>query len=190
MHPVHFLKNQGVARTGGPDAAFDHVVVGAGVMGAATARVLAKAGARVLLLEQFRLGHKRGSSHGASRIFRFSYPDPRYVTMAQEALPLWRELERESDHELLTTTGGYDAGHGVEANAAALRAAGARYELIDGAEACRRHPFLALPPHEPVLFQPEGGFARAEATIRALVSSAVAHGAVLREDTAVGSLSD
>ena len=49
---------------------FDAVVVGAGVMGAATARSLARGGKRVALLEQFDVGHSNGSSHGSSRIFR------------------------------------------------------------------------------------------------------------------------
>lgn len=51
----------------------DHVVVGAGVVGAATARALARAGARVLLVERGTRGHDRGSSHGASRIVRRGY---------------------------------------------------------------------------------------------------------------------
>ena len=69
------------------------VVVGAGVMGLATARALAGAGRRVAVLEQFRVGNDRGSSHGSSRIVSLSYPEARWVRLAQEAYPLWRELE-------------------------------------------------------------------------------------------------
>jgi len=43
----------------------DVVVVGAGVMGSATAWRLAARGHDVVLLEQFDLCHDRGSSHGA-----------------------------------------------------------------------------------------------------------------------------
>ena len=43
------------------------VVVGAGVMGSATAHALARQGRDVLLVEQFEVGHERGSSHGRSR---------------------------------------------------------------------------------------------------------------------------
>ena len=74
----------------------DIVVVGGGITGAATARALAQSGRGVLLLEQLALGHDRGSSHGASRIFRLSYPDAHYVRLAQGALEAWRELEDES----------------------------------------------------------------------------------------------
>ena len=57
-------------------------VVGAGLLGSATARALAARGVPALLFEQFALGHTRGSSHGATRIFRYSYPDPCYVEMS------------------------------------------------------------------------------------------------------------
>ncbi|TMK83691.1 MAG: FAD-dependent oxidoreductase [Actinobacteria bacterium] len=53
----------------------DVVVVGAGVMGAAAAWRLARAGRDVMLLEQFEVGHDHGSSHGAARVFRFSYDE-------------------------------------------------------------------------------------------------------------------
>ena len=53
-------------------------VVGSGVLGSATARALGARGVPALLLEQFGLGHARGSSHGATRIIRqayFEHPD-------------------------------------------------------------------------------------------------------------------
>ena len=72
----------------------DIVVVGAGIAGVATARALAGYPGSVLLLEQFGLGHTRGSSHGTSRIFRLNYPDERFVRMALAADAAWRELAR------------------------------------------------------------------------------------------------
>ena len=56
-------------------------VVGCGVIGAATARALALRGHDVTVYEQFEPGHARGSSHGATRIYRFSYPLEMYVGM-------------------------------------------------------------------------------------------------------------
>ncbi|MFY9586602.1 MAG: FAD-dependent oxidoreductase, partial [Actinomycetota bacterium] len=55
------------------------VVIGAGVMGSSTAWALARRGTDVVVLEQFHAGHDRGSSHGASRIFRLAYEDPLYA---------------------------------------------------------------------------------------------------------------
>ena len=91
-----------------PDA--EVVIVGAGVMGLATARALALAGREVVLCEQFEVGHERGSSHGGSRIVRLSYPEERYVRLAQEAYPLWRELEAECGRALLEQPGSLDLG--------------------------------------------------------------------------------
>jgi glycine/D-amino acid oxidase-like deaminating enzyme len=49
-----------------------NVVLGAGAMGSATAYQLARRGEPVLLVEQFAIGHDRGSSHGLARITRHS----------------------------------------------------------------------------------------------------------------------
>jgi len=119
----------------------DVVVVGGGAMGSAAAWCLARDGRSVALLERFDAGHKRGSSHGRSRIFRLAYPDPFYVELAQWALPLWRELEEDAGEALLTTTGGVDHGPaaGVHAVAHALAAQGARYELMDANAAAERY---------------------------------------------------
>lgn len=76
-------------------------VVGAGVMGSATAWALAARGADVTLYEQFDDGHVHGSSHGRTRIFRLAYPEQHWVAFAEEALAGWRELEHETGRELL-----------------------------------------------------------------------------------------
>ena len=115
----------------------DIVVVGAGITGVATARSLAQSGRGVVLVEQFALGHDRGSSHGASRIFRLSYPDPHYVRLAQGALQSWRELEAEVGEELIVRTGGLDFGPVAVENARALAACGVSHELLSGAEVAR-----------------------------------------------------
>jgi sarcosine oxidase len=68
-------------------------IVGAGVMGCATAWALRERGAEVTLHEQFGLDHDRGSSHGRTRIFRIAYPDPAWIRFAREAYAGWQELD-------------------------------------------------------------------------------------------------
>jgi sarcosine oxidase len=68
-------------------------VVGAGVMGCATAWALRERGAEVRVHEQFALDHDRGSSHGRTRIFRVAYPDAYWVRFAQEAYAGWNALD-------------------------------------------------------------------------------------------------
>ena len=81
------------------------IVIGAGIMGSATAHALARDGRDVLLVEQFHVGHERGSSHGRSRIVRLAYPEVEFVELAKEAFAGWRELEQESGRELLELNG-------------------------------------------------------------------------------------
>jgi sarcosine oxidase len=166
----------------------DVVVVGAGIAGAATARHLARASREVVLIEQFEIGHKRGSSHGSSRIFRFAYDDPMYVEMAKKSLPLWRELEAESGRELIVTTGGFDRADDLGAHVRALEANRVEYELIDSAEATQRYPCIRFPSGEKVLFQADAGITRADDAVAAAADAAVANGAELRQRTAVHSI--
>src|ERR671939_1253848 len=114
------------------------VVVGAGIAGLATAWALARSGCDVLVLEQFEVGHARGSSHGHARIFRLVYDDPRYVRLAQRALPLWRELERETGRQVLRTTGSVDLGPGLEERRGALEGCGVEFEVLAAAELMAR----------------------------------------------------
>ena len=160
------------------------VVVGAGIMGAATAHALARAGRDVLVLEQLRVGHTRGSSHGASRIFRLAYPDAAWVRLAQEARDGWRRLERETGETLLTLTGLADVVADVAPHAAALDACGVAWELLD-AGAARARLGLAVPQTASVVLQPEAGIAHADRAWHAFVAAA---GVVVREEAAVTAL--
>src|SRR6516225_8093368 len=83
-----------------------NAIIGAGAMGAATAYHLARRGEPVVLVEQFELGHTRGSSHGAARITRHSYADPRYARLMPAAFRAWRELEADAGEALYIRTGG------------------------------------------------------------------------------------
>ena len=162
------------------------VVVGAGVMGLAAARELARAGRAVALVEQFRIGHDRGSSHGRSRIFRLSYPDPRWVRLAQEAVPLWDELEAEAGETLIERHGSLDLGD-WRPNRNALAETGIAFEILAGTEIKRRFP-LAVAAGETGLFQVDGGIVRADAALAALHASAAAAGAQLLEETCIEAL--
>ncbi len=82
------------------------VVLGAGAMGSATAYHLARRGEPVILIDQFALGHDRGSSHGAARIIRHSYADPAYARLMLDAFRAWRELEADAGQPLYIRTGG------------------------------------------------------------------------------------
>jgi sarcosine oxidase/L-pipecolate oxidase len=76
------------------DVTYDVIVVGAGIMGSATAWELARRGQKVVLLEQFDFLHRRGSSHGESRIIRRTYPQDYYsVSQMLRFFPLTTRLK-------------------------------------------------------------------------------------------------
>jgi len=166
------------------------VVVGAGIMGSAAAYALARQGHDVLLVEQFRVGHEHGSSHGRSRIVRLAYPEVEFVVLAKEALAGWRELEQESGRELLELNGLLElVESSAQSTAGALEAAGAQYELLDADGARSRWP-VGVPDGWTALFQPEAGIVRADLAHRAFIDRALAHGARLEEETRVESLDE
>src|SRR6185503_21020152 len=152
-------------------------------VGAAAAYHLAGRGERALLLEQFRVGHNRGSSHGESRIIRHTYSSPDYASLAPAAFEMWRDLEAESGSELLKMTGGLDLGTATNpaliACRDALDAAGFAFEWLEGESAQRATPQFNLPEGYAVLRQSGAGILHAARCVAALVSSAVARGAVL-----------
>ena len=97
-----------LAMTGRPMNTGTSWSIGLGALGSAAAMHLARRGKRVLGLERFELGHKRGASHDTSRILRHSYHTPAYVRLTQEAYDDWADLERWSGEQLVTVVGGLD----------------------------------------------------------------------------------
>jgi sarcosine oxidase len=82
---------------------YDAIVLGLGGMGSAAAYHLAACGASVLGLEQFPLVHRRGSSHGHTRIIRTAYYEhPDYVPLVRRSFMLWHELGAQLGRKLLT----------------------------------------------------------------------------------------
>jgi sarcosine oxidase len=143
-------------------------VVGAGVMGLATAHALAREGRDVVVYEQFARGHARGSSHGRTRIFRLAYPDPEWIRFAQEAYDAWRRLERETGVQLLELNGLLEIVDELEhSSAAALDAAGVEWQRLDPDEVARRYP-LRVPDGHFAVLQPKAGIVHADRALAAL----------------------
>jgi sarcosine oxidase len=154
-------------------------------MGSATARALGARGVPTLLLEQFGLGHARGSSHGATRIFRLSHPDPGYVRMAVLAGAAWGRLERAAGEELVVTTGGLDAGPAAEDCAPALAECDVEHAWLDAGQIRARFPGIAARPGERMLFQPDSGVCLAGRAVAALQRLAARDGVSIRAHTPV-----
>jgi sarcosine oxidase len=148
-------------------SSFEVAVIGLGAMGSAALFHLARRGVKAVGIEQFTPGHDRGSSHGESRAIRLGYFEhPSYVPLVRSAYDGWREVEQLTGETVLTTTGIVEAGRpGSQLVAGSLEACllhGLEHELLSPAEVRRRFPAIELPDDYSAMFQPQGGFVRAD----------------------------
>jgi sarcosine oxidase len=164
---------------------YNAIVIGLGAMGSATLYHLAQRGWRVLGLEQFTPGHKRGSSHGDSRIIRETYFEhPLYVPLVQRAHELWRELEHKSASSLMTITGGIMIGPPdgviVPGTLRSAKEHALPHEVLTPADVRERFPAFRLDKGLVAVFDPRAGFLDPEASNRAHIKLAQDAGAEAR----------
>jgi monomeric sarcosine oxidase len=164
-------------------------VLGAGGVGSAAARFLAREGHSVLVFEQFGSDDERISSYGSSRLIRKTYADELYVSLMEQAYPLWDELQREVGEPLFVRTGGLFFGPSehpeMTAIRSSLKARNISFEELDATASARKFPQIRLASGEAAVFDPAAGLLHASACVRANLRSATSHGAQVHTHTAV-----
>lgn len=163
---------------------WDAIVIGTGGVGSFALRALARRGLKVLGLERFELGHDRGSSHGATRVFRHAYFEHAdYVPLLAQSTRVFRELQSDRATPLVETCGTLLIGHeDSDVLAAAHEAArihGIPVESIPREAFAERYPLFDLPSDNKGLLELGGGFVRPEDAVRSAAEDAQAHGAEL-----------
>ena len=175
---------------------YEYIVIGLGGIGSGAAYWLSRrAGADVLDLEQFEIGHVRGASQDHSRIIRLAYHTPGYVELAKHAYLAWSTLEQDAREKLILKTGGLDIAPDDGAIALSdysnsLAGAGVPFEYLDHAEVMRRWPQFRLTDDTHAVYQSESGIAPAAKCNVAHIRMAREHGALLRDRTPVSSIRD
>jgi sarcosine oxidase len=174
-------------------AQYDVAVIGLGAAGSAALRELARRGVRVAGFEQFTPGHDRGSSHGETRMIRLGYFEhPSYVPLLRRTYELWRALEHESGEPLLRVTGiveiGPSEGEIVSGTLRASREHALPHDVMSASETMRRFPAFRIPDSFAGVFQPDGGYVAVESSLAAMLKSAQAGGAEIRDGEAVRSI--
>jgi monomeric sarcosine oxidase len=170
---------------------YEYIVLGLGGLGSGAAYWLSRAaGAEVLGIEQFELGHVRGESQDHSRIIRLSYHTPEYVELAKLAYDAWNTLERESGDRVVLKTGGLDfARHDsripLDTYRSAMSACNVHYEDLDADEIMKRWPQFTLGDDIQGLYQEQSGIAMAARANEAHRKMARANGATLIDRTPV-----
>ena len=154
------------------------IVIGVGGMGSAACVELARRGVSVLGIEQFRLGHDRGSSHGESRIIRKAYFEhPDYVPLLHRAYELWNKLEKDAGRNLFRPTGlvlsGPADGETIQGARLSAEQHGIELQNFTANEALKRFPGFVFPAEHDVAFEPGAGTLLVDDCVQAQIDEAV-----------------
>ena len=169
---------------------YDAIVIGVGGMGSAAIYHLAKRGWKVLGLEQYSIPNDLGSSHGHSRMIRYTLQEhPSYVPLVRRAYQLWHELEDSAGETLMVTTGSVRAGPPdspfFKGAKEACDVHGIPYEILTATEVNKRFPGYRFPDEISSVYQADGGFLLPERCILDHVWAAKEAGAEVHEHEAV-----
>lgn len=165
-----------------------YVIIGAGLMGSATAWKLADRGHQVTILERSTPANANGSSHGSARILRYAYPDAFYTQLMVSAAVEWALLESESQSRLISPTGAVDFGTMRMPGhlASVLNEVGVENVLLTAKQARDRWPHIAF--DTDVVWHAGAGVVDPERSVNAMLSLAERNGAVLHNDWTVASV--
>jgi len=180
----------------------DALIVGLGAMGAATALHLARAGLNVIALDQFTPPHAMGSTHGETRITRQAIGEgEQFVPLALRSHQLWREIEAETGGHLFNACGGLVMTRGGQMSRLhdqqdflgnTIRAAerfDIAHERWNATDIAAHYPQFVLQGDETAYFEPGAGYVSPEACVKAQLQLAARHGATLRFNDKVTSIS-
>lgn len=144
-------------------------MIGAGIVGLATAYALSERGVRARVYESGVPGN--GQSGGESRIFRHTHDDPRLVRLTVTARAVWREWSERLGVELVSDDGVVALGETARRRMGVLReVGGVPARAIDEAELADRLPPLAAYAG-PATLDEAGGAIRTGGAITALAGA-------------------
>lgn len=166
------------------------LVVGGGVMGAASAYWLSRLGRQVTVFDRFNAPNSFGASGDHVRVFRLTYgKDSFYTDMAAKSLPLWLALNADSGQTLLMQNGvlelatqlkGYE-----EQSFSVLKEMKLPVEKLEKAEIRRHYPMINTRAIKFALFHKDGGMIWASKTVEALLHLAQKKGVKMRPKTEI-----
>ena len=156
---------------------FGALVIGGGINGFSALYHLQRLGAeRLGLIEQFSIGHDRGSSHGAARITRSAYGEPEYVRLMQWVhAEEWPRLEKDAGRQLRYPNPGLFIGPPCEyfnKYIQAVQQEGVDVEAVTPAEARSLYPQFTFENVETALLDRTAAIVSAQETMESLASLA------------------
>jgi sarcosine oxidase, subunit beta len=169
--------------------AYDFIVVGAGISGAATAYHLRKAGANVLLLE--RSEPASGGTGKSAAIIRQSYSTPLLVRLAHASIAMLARAKDELGQDAGLVQSGYcfliaaDMLEGARRNVAMQRDLGIVNQWCDGAGFAQHLPEINPNRIAAIVYEPHGGYADPVQATEAYIAAFRRLGGEFRVRTAV-----
>jgi len=179
---------------------YDVIIIGLGAMGSAAAYQLAKKGIKVLGIDQFSPPHNLGSTHGETRVTRKAIGEgAEYVPLTLRSYEIFREIETETNADLLTVTGGLILSnpngtanlHGnngfIETTVATAKKFEVKHRTLTAVEIAQNFPQFGLEGNEQGYFEDEMGFLRPENCVAAQLKLSEKYGATIsRNEKVVG----
>jgi monomeric sarcosine oxidase len=172
---------------------YNVIVVGGGVLGLSAAYSCAKAGKKVLVLEQDEFFNQSGSSADFCRMWRVMYTGAYYAKMALATSPLWDQLEAELGQKLIDKSGllnfGVDTPNTPEGTLEdaerVMKQLKIPFTRLTSNELMQKYPFRNLPPEYYGLYQANGGTIDVQGVLRGYYKLATAKGAALKTGQSV-----
>lgn len=169
---------------------YDHIVIGAGSMGAAAGYYLANQGKKTLLLDSYNPPHDLGSHHGEKRLIRYAYGEGSYyVPFVLRAAELWRKVEQLTRQTLFIETGVVNIGPQEEPFIQNVIASAHKFQLplevYNAEQANKKWPGIQLPDHFIACYEPAAGILKTDVCIEAYLQLAITAGADLQQNSRV-----
>jgi monomeric sarcosine oxidase len=169
---------------------YNIIIVGAGVMGSATAYYLSKKKKNILVVDQYEVKNAVNASQDYSRVFRYVYGTDRYYPgLAAYALKLWKRLEKESDTQVYFPCGCLLLGNAPESYAAksyaTMKAMKLPIRKLEGAQFAKAYPQFRI---DAGILDPHGGVIEANTATDTFLTLAQKNGVEVQEKTKVAAI--
>ena len=161
---------------------YEVVVVGLGIMGAATLFHLARLGIKALGVEARGPLHREGSSHGDTRIFRRAYFEgDQFIPLLNHSYGGWLELAEATSEPVAVPNGALFLGRAgsslVAGSLGTAQRCGVAHELLSGADIVQRFPAFHVSAATQGVYEADALMLFADTARLAFISRAVEAGA-------------
>lgn len=171
---------------------YDALIIGAGIMGCATALELSREGLHVAVLEKGSIG--AGSTGKSSAIIRQHYSNPTTARMALNSLRIFQNFDEAIGGECGFTETGFlvltpeKDTDGLRANIKLQREVGIKTEQLSREQVLSQWPYLEGSGFVEAAYEPESGFADPNLTLQGYVQAGRDKNVTFFQDTPVTDL--